>query len=130
MQLFTKENIELLSSNTKGIYRIFLFENDNEPHKIMRLLGIDESGLLYIGSSQNNSIQYRLKCFIHSSDNTRKQNNHSGGMKIFNNPNLQKHLTDKQLMFDYIAHPTARELERVLLNEYKLQYGEVPPLNG
>lgn len=130
MQLLTKENIELLSSDTIGIYRIFLVDKGDNALQIHRLLGVDESGLLYIGSSQNNSIQYRLKCFIHSSDNTRKQNNHSGGMKIFNNPNLQRHLTDKQLLFDYIANPDARELERKLLDEYKLQFGEVPPLNG
>ena len=63
-------------------------------------------------------------------DVSRRQNNHSGGLKICNNANLQDFLKDKQLMFDYIVKNEARNLERELLQNYKNAYGEVPPLNG
>jgi hypothetical protein len=103
---------------------------DGDPIGIQRLVDIDHSGLMYIGSSENNSIQYRLKCFLHSMDITRKQNNHSGGLKICNNPNLQRFLENKQLRFDFIVENEARNLERELLKSYRNEFGEVPPLNG
>jgi hypothetical protein len=115
MQNLSLENILLLNNSSKGTYRIFLCTEDGNPIDIHRLIGVDHSGLMYIGSSENNSIQYRLKCFLHSMDISRKQNNHSGGLKICRNLNLQKFLENKQLRFDFVV---------------KNEFGEVPPLNG
>ena len=130
MQILSLENISLLDNSAKGVYRIFLCNMDGNPLEIQRLIGIDYSGLMYIGSSEINSIQYRLKCFLHSLDVTRKQNNHSGGLKICNNPNIQRFLVNKQLGFDFIVENESRNLERELLKSYRNEFGEVPPLNG
>jgi hypothetical protein len=130
MQILSIENILLLDDSSIGTYTIFLCTMDGDPIGIQRLVDIDHSGLMYIGSSENNSIQYRLKCFLHSMDITRKQNNHSGGLKICNNPNLQRFLENKQLRFDFIVENEARNLERELLKSYRNEFGEVPPLNG
>ena len=130
MQILSLENILKLNNSSTGIYRIFLYKENGKPIDIHRLIGVDHFGLMYIGSSENNSIQYRLKCFLHSMDVSRKQNNHSGGLKISNNSNLRDFLKDKQLMFDYVLKNEARNLERELLNKYKSEFGEVPPSNG
>ncbi len=130
MKILSIENILLLDNSSIGIYRIFLCTMDGDPIGIQRLIEFDPSGLIYVGSSENNSIQYRLKCFLHSMDVTRKQNNHSGGLKICNNPNLHRFLEKKQLRFDFIVKNEARNLERELLKSYRDEFGEVPPLNG
>jgi len=130
MQILSIENILLLDDYSIGIYTIFLCTMDGDPIGIQRLVEIDHSGLMYIGSSENTSIQYRLKCFLHSMDVNRKQNNHSGGLKICKNPNLQRFLDNKQLRFDFTVENEARNLERQLLKTYRNEFGEVPPLNG
>lgn len=130
MQILSIENILLLNNSSIGIYRIFLCTMDGNPIAIQRLIEFDPSGLIYVGSSENNSIQYRLKCFLHSMDVTRKQNNHSGGLKICNNSKLQQFIENKQIMFDFIVVNEARNLEKELLEIYRNKFGEVPPLNG
>lgn len=130
MQILSLENINKLSEHFKGVYRIYLCDEKLNAIEIPRLIFSDKSGLIYIGSSQENSIQYRLKCFLHSMDVSRKQNNHSGGLKISNIPSLQRFLKNKQLMFDNVVEEEARSLERDLLTKYKSEFGEVPPLNG
>ena len=130
MHTLSLQNILQLSNSSKGVYRIFLFKENGKPIDIQRILGVDYSGLMYIGSSENNSIQYRLKCFLHSMDVSRKQNNHSGGLKICTNLKLQQFIENKQMMFDFIVENEARNLERELLKSYRNEFGEVPPLNG
>ena len=128
MQILSLDNFLVLNNSSKGIYRNFLVTEGGNSVDIHRLIGVDQSGLTYIDSSETNSIS--IEMFLHSMDVSRRQNNHSGGLKICNNLNLQKFLENKQLRFDFIVKNEARNLERELSNKCKNEFGEVPPLNG
>jgi hypothetical protein len=59
-----------------------------------------------------------------------KQNNHSAGFKVKSNENLKRFLTQNTLMYDIILDLNAKKLEKNLIEKYKFEFGEVPPLNG
>ena len=60
MQILSLENVLKLNNSSKGIYRIFLCTEAGNPIDIQRLIGVDHGGLMYIGSSQNNSISIEM----------------------------------------------------------------------
>lgn len=129
MNTLSFEKIKL-DGNLKqpGVYKIFLLKK-NKPKKITRLLCEDLSGLIYIGAAEKTNLEYRLNCFLKSISPS-KQNNHSAGNKIYNNPNLQYYINLFQLGYEIISCSKAKEIEKKLLLEYRLNFGEVPPLNG
>lgn len=128
MKKLTIENIKLDESlKSPGVYKIYLF-NQN-PLTIQRLLKPDKSGLIYIGAAEKTELIYRLSCFLNTIKNE-KQNNHSAGFKVKTNENLKSFLAQNTLMYDVILDLNAKKLEKNLIEKYKLEFGEVPPLNG
>lgn len=126
-------NIEIIKIDStlkqNGVYKIFLFKDD-KPITIPRFLGKDESGLAYIGAAEKTSLEYRLTCFIASKDLTKKQNNHSGGIKIKKQTKLLDLTNDLVFMYKVLLTSNAKEKEREMLKNYITEFGEVPPLNG
>jgi hypothetical protein len=110
-----------------GVYKIFLF-NEN-PLTVLRLIKPDETGLIYIGAAEKTKLSYRLSCFLNTIKNN-KQNNHSAGFKVKTNKNLNSFLSNYTLMYEVIIELKAKKLEKKLIEKYKLEFGEVPPLNG
>lgn len=128
MKKLTIENIKLDERlKSPGVYKIYLFNKN--PLTIQRLFKPDESGLIYIGAAEKTELIYRLSCFLNTIKNE-KQNNHSAGFKVKSNENLKKFLTQKTLIYDVILDLNAKKLEKNLIKKYKLEFGEVPPLNG
>lgn len=128
MKKLTIENIKLDESlKNPGVYKIYLFNKN--PLTIQRLLKPDESGLIYIGAAEKTELIYRLNCFLNTIKNE-KQNNHSAGFKVKTNENLKRFLTQNTLMYDIILDLNAKKLEKNLIEKYKFEFGEVPPLNG
>lgn len=128
MKKLTIENIKLDERlKSPGVYKIYLFNKN--PLTIQRLFKPDESGLIYIGAAEKTELIYRLSCFLNTIKNE-KQNNHSAGFKVKSNENLKKFLTQNTLIYDVILDLNAKKLEKNLIKKYKLEFGEVPPLNG
>jgi len=128
MKKLTIENIK--SDKTlieHGVYRIYLF--NESPLRIQRFLKTDDSGLIYIGAAEKTELVYRLSCFLNTIKNN-KQNNHSAGFKVKTNKNLNSFITNNTLMYDVIIDLNAKKIEKNLIEKYKLEFGEVPPLNG
>lgn len=128
MKKLTIENIR--SDKTlieHGVYRIYLF--NESPLKIQRFLKPDESGLIYIGAAEKTELVYRLSCFLNTIKNN-KQNNHSAGFKVKTNKNLNSFINNNTLMYDVIIDLNAKKNEKNLIEKYKFEFGEVPPLNG
>jgi len=131
MKSFTLTEIntkELLTSN--GVYTIHLCDFNGNKIPIHRLCGEDSEGMIYIGAAQKTSLSYRLKTFFHSMNPQRRQNNHSAGNKISENENLRKWLNNHCLYFNVEITLNPKNLERNKLKEYKMKFGEIPPLNG
>ena len=130
MKELSTENIKTdLSLREYGVYKIYLFK-DNTALPVSRFLEIDKSGLIYIGAAEKTKLAYRLNCFIASMNKEKKQNNHSGGIKISKNLKLDQYASQFVLMYEVNITKDAKEKERQLLDKYVSYYGEVPPLNG
>ena len=112
-----------------GVYLIYAYEGE-KPKILSRLIGSDDSGLLYIGAAEKTTLKYRLNCFLMSSNQIVKQNNHSAGNKIKVNANLNGFIKQLTLNYKVIEAKDAKIKEKECLNQYKNKYGEVPPLNG
>jgi hypothetical protein len=128
MKELTLSNIQDL--NKPGIYRIFLFDSKGKSSTINRFIGSDPSGLIYIGAAEKTTIKYRLNAFLRSMDETRLQNNHSGGRKVAKNDRLKEYIQDCRLFFSAEYCEDAKDKEFDAIKEYVGDYGEVPPLNG
>jgi hypothetical protein len=128
MNELTLSNIQDLGK--PGIYRIFLFDSKGKPSTINRFIGSDPSGLIYIGAAEKTTIKYRLNAFLRSMDETRLQNNHSGGRKVKERHVVASLIKKRVLFFSYLECSNAKEIEKTELSEYLNSYGELPPLNG
>jgi hypothetical protein len=131
MKPLTLSNLQDNTALSKhGVYTIYICDSYGKPVPINRLCGEDKEGRLYIGAAEKTALSYRLMAFIHSMNPDRRQNNHSAGVKIFNNLNLQKWLKQNTLYFDVHIALNAKTIEKDALEKYKDTFGEVPPLNG
>jgi hypothetical protein len=130
MTLKPLNELQSLEIRRHGIYYIYLIDKHKNPCVINRFLKSDKTGLLYIGAAERTTLKYRLNSFLNSMSSGRRQNNHSGGNKIFVNPSLAHHINKHFLFFGFEESENAKELERIKLSEYRYEFGEAPPLNG
>ncbi len=114
--------------NKKGVYKIYFYVNDS-PYPINRIIKSDKSGLVYIGCTNKQDFERRLNNFRLSMEKE-KTNNHSGGNKISLNDNLKNLISKGKLMFDTIEKEQPLEEEKKMIQNYFLEFGEKPPLNG
>lgn len=116
-----------------GVYAIRLIDAPSgKPIPIGRFLGINKSGILQIGVS--NDLGRRLHNFFHSYLEDRRT--HSGGRRLF----LIKFMTrfeeeiypESSLQFNVKRIPDeeqAKHEEEKMLKGYFKHFGELPPLN-
>ena len=122
-QLYQAEDSIMESIDGRaGIYKIYA----NRP--INRIIGRDDSSLIYIGSTTR--LLGRLRDFFNSANGS---NSHSGG--CFYKRSLENHLgnSSEVLKFKYEIINTiedAKSREQSELNSYLDEYGELPPLNN
>lgn len=115
-------NVELaispigLFASRFGIYQIRAVTPRGKPLQIGRLIKTDPAGIVYIGRSDRESIATRIR---------KNVNNPKGytGVK----DRLPKHHLEARAMTLSADETSSREL--ALLNQYRSEYGELPPFN-
>lgn len=126
-----------------GIYRLHAQSNAEQFEHIPRLLGVDEQGILYIGTSQD--LITRTVSLIKSVSAAYGENgyatsrSHPSGMKIEQSARFRQRfpfnslcLTFERCEPDDVSVQTNGHtiMEWKKLNEYFASFGEFPPLNG
>lgn len=94
--------------------------------RIGRLIRDDENGILYIGQGDILSSNSRVGKFVNSLNNTEKR--HDGGNR-FNHESIKEKFPPKELKIKITLSDNAEQLESKLLQEYYLNFGELPPFN-
>jgi hypothetical protein len=114
----------------KGVYKIYSIKN-KKPNKIRRLSNIDNSGLLYIGSSKN--LKDRLgmlrRVTIGKSDGY-KADAHTFGVKYNATAKIKELFPLETLFIEVECKEKFKETESKLLEKYLNDYAELPPLNS
>lgn len=128
MKRLNFENISHL--HIKGIYKIYLCDNDGKPKLINRVAKSDSTGLIYIGASYKQTIGVRLKNFLNTMNQNRSTNNHTAGNKISNNKILISVIEGNSLYFKCEQDSAPQSYEKTLIDKYIAEFGEKPPLNG
>ncbi len=127
--------IEQLKGDYKypGVYAIRLVDSEGIPVEIGRFLGVNTSGILDVGKS--NDVGNRIWEFYHTSNGGTKYN-HSEGERLhlirFVTEFQKSIYRDSELQFTSRRLPTeleAKHEEERLLKCYFIKYGELPPLN-
>lgn len=118
---------------TAGVYVIFWFR-DGKPVPIHRILGVDERGVIYIGSTKE-SLKKRLRRLWISIEmaygrRIRKRYPHTFGVSLLYT-RFHTVIRDDELMIFYNSfNPDEADYqEKLALFEYTRRYGEPPPLN-
>jgi hypothetical protein len=110
-----------------GVYKIIAVR-DGQRIPINRFLGIDNSGVLYIGKAT--SFIDRVVDLKKSISPDYNGTAHICGRRYKSNPNIAKMFPYNILHIELIQADNPVEIERNLLIEYATIYGEVPPLNA
>ena len=114
--------------NTGGVYKLICMKNE-KVIPIDRVIKTDNSGILYIGKagSFEQRVIYLKKAMLPNF----KSKSHICGRR-YNLPEL-KNFREKfkldDLYVSFISHDNPEAYEKELLNEYLLEFGELPPLN-
>lgn len=116
-----------------GVYIVF-WVKDGKPRSINRILGIDERGVLYIGSTKA-SLRRRLRDMWRSVEVARcriklKKYPHTFGPSLLYT-GLHELIADQELwvFFKEFGENAAKKQEMSAILEYTRKYGEPPPLN-
>lgn len=119
-----------IPAKRKGIYKVYPLDELGKPKPLNRLLGTDNEGVLYIGSTPDRSLHERLADAIKTFSPDYKSNPHSGGRKYVSRPKVQVAFPYSSLAitFEVTEEPVKRESE--LIEEYCQFFGEEPPLNS
>ncbi|MBK7432284.1 MAG: hypothetical protein IPI62_15560 [Bacteroidetes bacterium] len=130
LQLADKElwnKINLQHQTKGGVYKIIAFQN-GQRIPIHRFLGSDETGVLYIGKATS-----YLERVIHLKTSISPDYSgsaHICGRRYRSNPNISSQFPYEILYLELNESNQPEELERELLKEYSMKFGEVPPLNA
>lgn len=110
-----------------GVYKIIAVRND-QRQPVNRFLGTDNSGVLYIGKAA--SFIDRVIDLKKSISSDYIGSSHICGRRYKSNPNIATKFPYDILFVELIPSEMPDELERKLITEYTLIFGEVPPLNA
>lgn len=121
------DDINWRFENRGGSYILFS-KNDNEVRPISRALGKDPSGTLYVGKAD---------CFLDRVINLKKSlspnyksGNHICGRRYKKMEKFVSMFPFETLYVELTEHSNPEELERIRLENYVQEFGEVPPLNA
>ena len=113
--------------NGGGVYKIIAM-SDNKPTAINRFIGIDTTGVLYIGKAD--SFVDRVITLKKSLLPDYKDTSHKVGNIYKEHPIIAAHFPLENLYVELQADDNPKNLESILIDEYFKKYGEVPPLNA
>lgn len=118
------------STSGPAVYKIRLASN-GEPVAIPRFLRIDSVGTLSIGVSRN--MDKRRKNFLRSLARGRGHSEANLLRLLQMHSHLNRLYPDGEIQFTYAKRAKredAAKAEEVLLKEYVVRFGELPPLNS
>lgn len=118
-----------------GVYVVF-WVKEGKPRPIPRILGVDERGILYIGSTRSKrGLRERMKNLCVSIEMVRgrkegRKHPHTFGPSLMYT-GLHEVIGDDELEIFYkrFSFNEAEFQERLAIFEYTRKYGEPPPLN-
>ncbi|MCG9698363.1 hypothetical protein [Shewanella sp. Isolate11] len=110
-----------------GVYILRCLSESGGPIPINRLLGTDESGVLYIGKA--NSFLNRVAELKKSISPDYNSGSHECGSRYKSHRAITQAFPYKFLYVNLIESEEPRKVESELLNDYENKYGELPPLN-
>jgi hypothetical protein len=116
--------------DNSGVYRIRAVNADGNPVTQHRFLGVDPSGVVYIGQTER-VLRRRLRN-IRRGRRTGKTS-HTLGRKLHvldRLPAFQERFKDVWLECQYAESDNPPASEKNLIRAYVASYGEAPPLNG
>ncbi len=127
MQLISEDfNSKIKKFDCKlGVYKIYSIKN-KKPCKVRRLSNVDNSGLLYIGSSKN--LKSRLNMLRRVVIN--KSGAHTFGVKYNAIQKIRELFPLETLFIEVKCTDKFKETESQLLEKYMADYAELPPLNS
>lgn len=111
-----------------GVYKIYSLDKNNSPKALPRVLGIDKSGILYIGKSEN--LKDRLRMLWRVLNPIMVAKAHTFGVNYNSLKLIQKSFPLQTLAVEFEERQNPKVYEKELLEKYRQKYGEVPPLNG
>lgn len=117
-------------ANQKGVYVIYALNPDETPQPINRVLGTDKNGVLYIGQTTDQVFKTRLDSFKRVMNPALAANNHSGALNMKEIERLRQRFPITNLFVSIIPSATPKQDETRMIEEYRQEFGEVPPLNG
>lgn len=125
---FSDDNFWEQIPETKGVYKLVSVDFITlKPVPVQRVCGIDKDGILYIGESQN--LRNRLCDLKKSILEKFKSDSHPAGIQYKTNGMLMDMFSETSLAINYIEIDSHKNEETRLLSEYRLKFGELPPLN-
>lgn len=115
-------------ANQQGVYIIYALNTDMTPQPISRILGIDNNGILYIGETTN--FKKRLELFRRVMSPANASIAHSGALNLKELPALRQRFPANCIYVKVFPHQNPNAEETRMIEEYRQEFGEVPPLNG
>ena len=110
-----------------GVYKLIAVRNEQRV-KVDRFLDQDENGILYIGKGI--SFIDRVISLKKSISPDYNGTGHICGRRYKGNPNIALKFPCDILFIELTQTDKPEELEKQLLKDYELKFGEVPPLNA
>lgn len=128
-----KDFFEVLpcSEDDKGVYVVRALTIDKQKSALLpRLLKVDKRGVLYIGSTPKRSLYERIgnfrNCVLPDTNGTA----HTAGRKYNEIEALRKKIPYTQLAISIEVSSDPEKMEMDLIEKYRQEFGELPPLNS
>lgn len=116
-------------ANKKGVYIVIALRNGvRQP--IPRILKTDKNGILYIGQTTDQDFETRIKNFRTVMNPSNAADNHSGALNIKQIKKLRDAFPIESLQVEIFPSETPKFDETKRIEDYRQEFGEVPPLNG
>jgi hypothetical protein len=114
-----------------GVYVVYALNPDLTPQVIIaRVLGNDPNGVLYIGRTTGQTFKDRVHMFRRVSNPDYGATAHSGALNFKQIAALRQRFPTECLYIQVFPHAFPKNEEQRMLENYRQQFGEVPPLNS
>jgi len=133
MKYYSLKNSPILPKelgNKVGVYIIYALNPDLSPQPINRVLGVDSTGVLYIGQTTKQDFNTRITKFKSVMNPSLAATKHSGALNFKEIQKLRERFPISALYVSVISSDNPKQDETRLIEEYRQIFGEVPPLNG
>ncbi len=110
-----------------GVYELYS-KNGGEVVVVNRCIKVDPKGILYIGKAK--TFRNRVIGLRKTIDPLYKSESHICGRRYKNNKNLMKQFPFEDLYVRLHQFDQPEVVEKKKIEDYFLEFGEVPPLNA